>query len=143
MFCNSECHSRVALTCAAFPRLVDLSSKTSIFAVLSDSEKKRVAAVVGPFMSFDPDCCSGRYRLDLSEPYQRLLARTLQACGNTENVRASRLGLADTSASGNRQRIVRNVTLNGAKVDYSGSWVIPEVGVLQVKRILRFLALIC
>jgi hypothetical protein len=91
-------------------------------------------------MSFDPDCCSGRYRLDLSDPYQRLLARTLQgippishpqasihlsvypnpnskpqtpilnllaACGNSENVRATRLGVADTSASGNRQRIVR------------------------------------
>jgi hypothetical protein len=54
------------------------------------------------------------------------------ACGNTENVRATRLGVADTSASGNRQRIVRNVSHNGAEVAYNGAWAMPEVGVLQV-----------
>jgi hypothetical protein len=120
-------------------------------------------------MSFDPECCSGRYRLDLSDAYVApallrsitltllqipALARALPsrsacllaqptvnlssaydcpaACGNSENVRATRLGVADTSASGNRQRIVRNVSHNGADVAYSGAWAIPEIGVLQV-----------
>ena len=77
--------------------------------VMTDTERARVGATVGPFLWFDSDVCSGRYRLDLGERFQRLLARTLQACGNTENVRATRFGVADTSAKGNRQRIVRVV----------------------------------
>jgi hypothetical protein len=87
---------RVTLVCAAISRLVDLSRKKLLLDVLTGTEQKRVGdspnynrfpvpnnpaasgAIVGPFMWFNPDCCSGRYRLDLSEPYQRLLARTLQ-----------------------------------------------------------------
>ena len=89
---------RVTLVCAAFARLVDLSNKRIVLQALTEIEQQRVGmrhtqyykrffllndttapgAIVGPFMYFDPDCCSGRYRLDLGEPYQRLLARTLQ-----------------------------------------------------------------
>jgi hypothetical protein len=90
-----ECCRRVSLACAAIPRLVDLSRKRLALDVLSETEQKRVGqlshffhplannpaaagAILGPFMWFSPECCSGRYRLDLSEPYQRLLAKTLQ-----------------------------------------------------------------
>ncbi len=48
-------------------------------------------------------------------------------------MRATKLGVADTSASGNRQRIVRNVSHNGADVAYTGAWAIPEIGLLQVR----------
>ena len=48
-------------------------------------------------------------------------------------MRATRLGVADTSASGNRQRIVRNVSHNGAEVAYTGAWAMPELGMLQAR----------
>jgi hypothetical protein len=61
-----------------FSRIADIENKQEILALLPASAIKFVASSLGDLFKFDPCHPTGRYKLNLADPYQFMLAQKLQ-----------------------------------------------------------------
>lgn len=73
---------------------------------------------------------TGHYKLNLSLPFDRELASKVLLVNNYERQLRKDNGLADTSDDGHYMNF-RNETLNGVGFRWTGTWRVPEMGILE------------
>ncbi len=86
-----------------FERTLDTDALLEMVEEKFDEEhRKYIERKLGPLYRFDPKNPTGHYRLDLSRPFERLLANKMIQMSNGENEEREQSGLIDTSQRLNR-----------------------------------------
>lgn len=117
-----DCHLKWAIAAQASQNGDDMQNM-----LLSDIRNKMGQNAMF-FSCFNPN---GRYRLDLSIPVQRDVAKYLVAINKKVNAKIVAKECADRSQNGN-QSCFRNERINGVRfVMHVGSWRIPTTGLFE------------
>ena len=139
---NLHAGDRVDAVIFMLPRIVDVDKVPLLLNVLSDAELQTLAGRVGvDFFHFNSKNPSGRYKLDLSDEFDHLVAQALIDYTNDEIMFAQKHNLPDVSQDGDYCGCWRNC-LYQAKDEphaspfiYSLEWKLPTVddgGILQI-----------
>ena len=139
---NLHAGDRVDAVIFMLPRIIDVDKVPLLLNVLSDAELQTLAGRVGvDFFHFNSKNPSGRYKLDLSDEFDHLVAQALIDYTNDEIMFAQKNKLPDVSQDGGYCGCWRNCLyqpMDAAEPSafiYSMDWKLPTVeegGILQL-----------
>jgi hypothetical protein len=116
--------SRVDVMTSMFPRIVDpVNVQHMCFDYLTRAEMGNLERNLGPLLHFTPGNPTGHYKLELINPYHRIIAQKLVEIAKEQkdfrfnNVANAGGAMIDTSQHGDWENF-RNETLNGQKYDF-------------------------
>lgn len=131
---NLVAGDRVDGVALMLPRIIDADKIPLLLNVLSDHELDTLSGRVGTdFFHFNPKNPTGRYKLDLKDEFDWLVAQSLIDFTNDEILFCTRNGMPDVSQHGSYTGAWRNCTLDRGMGDgpqpfvYSTDWKCPSV----------------
>jgi Ran GTPase-activating protein (RanGAP) involved in mRNA processing and transport len=136
--------SRVMAITALYPRIVDIANvQFHVLDYLTKSEVRKLESNLGILLHFMPTNPTGHYKLDLINPYHRIIKQKLVEIAKEEkdfrrhNVANQGGSMIDTSQHGDWENF-RNETLNKEKYDFDTSNAASGSEELKPPAILEF-----
>ena len=139
---NLNAGDRVDAVIFMLPRIIDAEKIPQLMSTLTDAELDTLSGRVGvDFFHFCPKNPTGRYKLDLKDEFDWLVAQSLLDFTNDEALFCERNGIPDVSQHGGYSGAWRNCTLDQGKGEgpqpfvHSKAWKLPtteEGGILRL-----------
>eukprot|EP00743_Colponemidia_sp_Colp-15_P010176 GILK01011180.1.p1 GENE.GILK01011180.1~~GILK01011180.1.p1 ORF type:complete len:1137 (-),score=223.73 GILK01011180.1:106-3309(-) len=122
--------SKLMAAARLLPQILDRSNRWMIMQELDEVERTRVEQLLGVAYHFTPSNATDHYKLDLSNPFERILLLHLLQINQREKILRKQKKLKDCSQKGNGEQF-RNEKYQRKDFEITTDWKVPLDGIVE------------